>query len=70
MKSHLLQLNLFICFVMLFGQNFLAFLFTSFSFSTTLELGASLIAQLVKNMPMMQETPVQFLGWEDPLEKG
>ena len=33
-------------------------------------LGASLIAQLVKNPPAMQETPVQFLGLEDPLEKG
>ena len=31
---------------------------------------ASLIAQLVKNPPAMQETAVQFLGWEDPLEKG
>ena len=31
---------------------------------------ASLIAQLVKNPPAMQETPVQLLGWEDPLEKG
>ena len=30
---------------------------------------ASLIAQLVKNPPVMQETPVLFLGWEDPLEK-
>ena len=30
---------------------------------------APLIAQLVKNLPAMQETPVQFLGWEDPLEK-
>ena len=28
-----------------------------------------MIAQLVKNPPAMQETPVQFLGWEDPLEK-
>ena len=26
--------------------------------------------QLVKNLPEMQETLVQFLGWEDPLEKG
>ena len=33
-------------------------------------LGASLMAQLVKNLPAMQETPVQFLGQEDPLEKG
>ena len=31
--------------------------------------GASLVAQLVKNLPAMQETWVQFLGWEDPLEK-
>ena len=31
---------------------------------------ASLIAQLVKNLPAMEETPVRFLGWEDPLEKG
>ena len=28
---------------------------------------ASLVAQLVKNPPAMQETPVQFLGREDPL---
>ena len=32
-------------------------------------LWASLIAQLVKNFPAMQETWVRFLGWEDPLEK-
>ena len=31
---------------------------------------ATLVAQLVKNPPAMQEIPVQFLGWEDPLEKG
>ena len=29
----------------------------------------SLIAQLVKNLPAMQETPVLFLAQEDPLEK-
>ena len=33
------------------------------------QLGASLVAQLVKNLPVMQETWVQFLGQEDPLEK-
>ena len=27
-------------------------------------------AQLVKNLPAMQETSVRSLGWEDPLEKG
>ena len=32
-------------------------------------LWASLIAQLVKNPPAMQETWVQSLGWKDPLEK-
>ena len=31
---------------------------------------ASLVAQLVKNPPAMQETWVWSLGWEDPLEKG
>ena len=30
---------------------------------------ASLVAQTVKNLPTMQETWVQFLGWGDPLEK-
>ena len=34
------------------------------------DFGASLVAQLVKNLPAMQETPVQFLGKEDPLAKG
>ena len=29
----------------------------------------SLVAQLVKNLPAMQDTPVQFLGREDLLEK-
>ena len=30
----------------------------------------SLVAQLLKNSPAMQETPVRFLGRKDPLEKG
>ena len=30
----------------------------------------SLVAQVVKNLPAMWETQVQFLGLEDPLEKG
>ena len=29
----------------------------------------SLVAQMVKNLPAVQETQVQFLGQEDPLEK-
>ena len=31
---------------------------------------ASLVAQIVKNLPAIQETWVRFLGQEDPLEKG
>ena len=31
---------------------------------------ASLVAQMVKNLPVMQKTQVRSLGWEDPLEKG
>ena len=31
---------------------------------------SSLVAQLVKNAPAVQEIPVWFLGWEDLLEKG
>ena len=34
------------------------------------DLVMSLPAQLVKHPPAMEETPVQFRGWEDPLEKG
>ena len=31
---------------------------------------ASLVAQMVKNLTIMQETRIQSLAWEDPLEKG
>ena len=31
---------------------------------------ASQVAQTVKNLPAMQETPVRFLGWGVPMEKG
>ena len=34
-----------------------------------METGASLVAQSVKNLPAVQETGVQSLGWEDALEK-
>ena len=33
------------------------------------QTGASLVAQTVKNLPVMQQTQVQSLGQEDPLEK-
>ena len=31
---------------------------------------ASLVPQIIKNTPTMQENWVRFLGWEDPLEEG
>ena len=31
---------------------------------------ASLVVQLVMNPPALKDSPVQVLGWEDPLEKG
>ena len=34
------------------------------------QLWASLVARLVKNLPVLWETWVQSLGWGDPLEKG
>ena len=34
------------------------------------DLGASLKAQLIKNLPAMLETLVRFLGRKDPVEKG
>ena len=38
--------------------------------STHRNVWASLVAQLVKNLPAMQETWVRSPSWEDPLEKG
>ena len=35
-----------------------------------LYIWASLVAQMEKNLPAMQEAWVQSLGWEDPLEEG
>ena len=48
---------------------FAVFSFISYSASIAEFLG-SLLAQKVKNLPAMLETPVRFLGWEDSLEKG
>ena len=38
-------------------------------FGPAIESLASLVAQMVKNLPEMWETLVQSLGWDDPLEK-
>ena len=44
--------------------------FLKFVFCLLLHPRASLVAQAVKNLPAMQETWVQSLGQEDPLEEG
>ena len=41
----------------------------SLSLTVMLVARAFLVAQMVKNLPAMQKTWVQSLGWEDPLEK-
>ena len=38
-------------------------------FTTSTTFRTSLVAQTVKNLPAMQDTQVQSLGWEDTLEK-
>ena len=45
------------------------FFLSDFCYSSLQNNGSSWIAQSVKNLPAMQETQVQFLGQEDPLEK-
>ena len=55
-------MNFYVSLSSLFGGIFKIYLF--------FKLGASLVTQLVKNLPAMQETWVRSLGWEDPLEKG
>ena len=39
-------------------------------FNYVFSVEASLVAQMKKNLPAMQETWVRSLGWEDPLEEG
>ena len=51
-------------------RSFSKILFTYFWLCWVFLYWASLVAQLVKILPAMQETRVRFLGWEDPLEKG
>ena len=44
--------------------------FLIFNCFVYINFGASLVVQSVKSLPAMQETQVQFQGWEDPLEEG
>ena len=46
------------------------FLFSIISVMIKILNGASLVAQMVKNLPAMWNSPVGSLGQEDPLEKG
>ena len=46
------------------------FVCTNIIIRVTTGLWTFLVAQMVKNLPAMQETQVWSLGWEDPLEKG
>ena len=39
------------------------------TFTSSLVEATSLVAQMVKHLSAMQETRVQSLGWEDPLEE-
>ena len=34
------------------------------------KMGFTLVGQMLKNLPAMQETQIWSLGWEDPLENG
>ena len=43
---------------------------TAWEISQSTIIWASLVAQMVKNLPAMWETWVQSLGWEDPVEEG
>ena len=75
-QTNILGLNMFAFFFFFFAfillSSGLAFLSRDWPAKVNLKsrAWASLVAQVVKNLPAMQETPVQFLGWEDPLEKG
>ena len=46
------------------------FLFSIISVMIKILIGASLVAQMVKNLPAMRDSLVRSLGQEDPLEKG
>ena len=62
--------NMLICWITLIDFWILNQLYIPGSKLHLVLLWAFLIAQLVKNLSAMQETPVRFLGLEDPLEKG
>ena len=56
-------------YLFLTGDRGILGVYQEFAASQSLSRGASLIDLSVKNLPAMQEILVQFLGWEDPMEK-
>ena len=67
--------GLLLCFRDGFGNDFTANIFVTENMFKIIRSNfvlewASLVAQLVKNLPAMRETWVRSLGWEYPLEKG
>ena len=46
------------------------YIFSHIYFTLCFVLGSSLVVQMVKNLPAVQETQIQSQGQEDPLEKG
>ena len=57
--------------IIFLGREFLVgfFTFSTLHLSYFLLAWASLVAQIIKRLPAVQETRVRSLGWEDPLEK-
>ena len=55
--------------IFMFIPLLIAIVLLDFIIFLSFNLCTSLLAQIVKNLPAMQETWVQSLGWEDPLEK-
>ena len=52
------------------AQTFSFVMFINLCFPRKKSFRASLVVQMIENLPAMQEAQVQSLGWEDPLEKG
>ena len=55
---------------MYLNQNKFKAKFLNKHLSTNHSIMASLVAQMVKNLPAMRKTWVRSLGWEDPVEEG
>ena len=75
-RCHSQNFHIFLCIIYIICRIFVIILdyyldkYLDYELTYSFQYWTSLIAHLVKDLPAMQETPVQFLGWEDPLEKG